>query len=502
MGIAATSEASCRHGASLLAFKEHPHKWRIILLLIWTLAILWVRPWTGDLRSDPLRYACIAKDMVENNHWFSPMLDGEPYLNKPPLYFWFVAASFKLFGVSTYAAKIPSLLFATICVLFFYWVAFRLFRDHDLAFFSALALLTTRWIYRNFATNRPESLFLFSLLLGVYALILMKEHDAKGPYLMGLSFALGFLTKAAFGILFPSVAFLYSIATKRLLTWLRWPHFSYGCALGVIMTAPWFVYYETTNPGSFAHLVGPQTVQRITEGADVNKDPYMYAKEFAIYYHPYLVFFALGFGALMKRLKQETYFFIFLSLLCLFIPLQLATGKSDRYLTVITPFLSIVTALGILKYEKVKRVANKVAAFGIIPLLIFFWVLPFSVHSEKFSVLHFAERLSAEPQVDYKDLLAPLGFRRDKADTKVRYVEWAIPGVDRDYRLANYLYLPARFERWSAETMSSWVRDGGPPILLLTSTKSVPLLPQSGVKWLEINSDKSHALLVGVTNRL
>ncbi len=502
MSIAAASGESCKHGASFLAFKGHPHKRRVILLLIWTLAILWVRPWVGDLRSDSLRYACIAKDMVEHNHWFAPMLDGEPYLNKPPLYFWFVAASFKLFGISTYASKIPSLLFGTTCVLFFYWVVYRLFEDHDIAFFSALALLTTRWIYRNFATNRPESLFLCSVLLGVYALILLKEHNAKGPYLMGLSFALGFLTKAAFGILFPCVAVLYSLATMRLFRWLRWSHFSYGCLLGLILTAPWFVYYESTNPGSFAYLIGPQTVQRITEGADVNKDPYMYLKEFAIYYHPHLVFFALGFGALLKRLKRETYFFIFLALLGLFIPLQLATGKSERYLTVITPFLSIVTALGILKYEKVKCIADKVAAFGIIPLLIFFWVTPVSVHSEKFPVLHLAVRVSTGDQADYKDLLAPLRLRKDQADTKGRYVEWSIPGADREYRRANYLYLPASFERWGDDAMSSWVRDGGPPILLLTSTRSVPLLPQSGVTWHQISSDKNHSILVGVTNRL
>jgi hypothetical protein len=330
----------------------------------------------------------------------------------------------------------------------------------------------------------------------------MKEHNAKGPYLMGLSVALGFLTKAAFGILFPFVAVLYSLATKRLFAWLRWSHFIYGCLLGIIITAPWFVYYETTYPGSLAYLIGPQTVHRITGGADVNKDPYMYLKEFAIYYHPYLVFFALGFGALIKRLKQETALFIFLALLGLFIPLQLATGKSERYLTVITPFLSIVTSLGIIKYEKVKCIAYKVTAFGIIPLLIFFWVVPFSVHSEKFPVLHLAEMLSTEDRVDYKDPLALLGLRKDQADMKGRYIEWSIPGVDREYRLANYLYLPARFERWSDDAMSSWVRDGGPPILLLTSTRSVPLLPQSGVIWHQINSDKSHTLLVGVTNRL
>jgi 4-amino-4-deoxy-L-arabinose transferase-like glycosyltransferase len=486
----------------LMILNASSHKQRIFLLLLWSIGILWVRPWTGDFRSDPLVYACISKDMVEHNHWFSPMLDGEPYYNKPPLYFWFVALSFKLFGISFYAAKIPSLLFATVDILFFYWIVCRLFKDRDMAFIAAFALVTTRWIVRNFATNRPESLFLLSVLLGLYAVILMKEHDAKGPYLMGFSFALGFLTKISFAVLLPGVLFLYAATTKRLFEWLRWSHFYYGCFLGIILTVPWFVYYEVEHPGYIAHLIGTQTVQRITEGSDVNRDPFMYLKEIGLYYHPYLVFFFLGTGLLMKRLRQDTYYLIFLALIALFVPLQLSAGKSDRYLTIITPFLSIVTAMGILRYEKIKQVAKKIIVYGVLPLFIFFWIFPITVNPNKFNVLHLAERLSQGVHIDYKDPLYIFKSRTDRPDHQGRFVEWSPSREGREYRLLYYFYLSDTFEHWGNENLSAWIRDGGTPVILLTATRHVNDLPQRGVRWFEIDSDRSHTLLAGMTDTL
>jgi 4-amino-4-deoxy-L-arabinose transferase-like glycosyltransferase len=489
-------------GRRVINLNEFSHKQRIFLLLLWTLGILWLRPWTGDLRSDPLTYACIAKDMVENNHWFSPMLEGQPYFNKPPFYFWFVAVSFKLFGISFYASQIPSLLFATVDVLFFYWIVYRLFEDYDLAFFSAFALVTTRWIVRNFTSNRPESLFLLSVLLGLYAFILMKEHNTKGPYLLGLSFAVGFLSKIFFAFFIPVFVLVFALDSKRLFAWLRWSHFYYGCLLGIILTVPFFLYYEAENPGYIAHLIGKQTVQRITEGADVNKDPFMYLKEIVRYYHPYLLFFILGIGILWKKPKQETYYPIFLALIALFIPLQLSTGKSDRYLTVITPFLSMVTALGIVRYAKVKQFAKKITTYGVIPFFIFFWIVPVTVNPKKFSVLHLAEQLSKEGHIQYQDPLYIFKSQTTRPNKKIRFVEWTPVQAGQEYRLTYYFYLSDTFEHWENEKLSAWIHDGGEPVMLLTATKHVQELPLRGVQWVEIDSDKSHTLFIGVTNRL
>ena len=481
--------------------KDSSHTYRVIILALWVLLTLWGRPWTGDLRSDPLTYACIAKDMAANNNWLSPALEGTPYLNKPPLYFWLVAASFKLFGVSSYTAKIPSLAFGTLNVFFLYWIVFRFFKDYDLAFFSAFAFETTRWIFRNFATNRPESLLVFSLLLGWYALLSLNERDKKGPYLLGISFAIGFMSKLIFALFFPSVLVVYGLTTKRLYQWLKWPHFYYGCFLGLLLSAPWFFYFEAGHPGYFSYIIREQVLQRITQGADVNKDPLMYLKELAMYYQPYLIFFIIGFALLWKRRKNEYYWFIFLAVIIMYLPLQFSEGKSDRYLTIVTPFISVATAVGILRFERIKNIAKSITVYGVIPLFLFFWVVPVKVHSEKFKVVHLAERLSTSGKADYRETFSFIKIKNDTIRTGLHLVEWDPFSPGQQYRLAYYFYLSDSFEHWDTKRLMNWVKEGDEPILLLTSPKAVSSLPGDAVSWIEVDSDNYNALLFGIRSR-
>ncbi|MGE5893481.1 MAG: ArnT family glycosyltransferase [bacterium] len=475
------------------------HANRIVLLLLWTLLLIWLRPWTGDLRSDPLAYACIAKDMVENNHWFSPMLDGSPYLNKPPFYFWLVALSFKVFGVSFYATKIPSLLFATGSVLLLYWVAYRWFEDHDVAFFSAFAFVTTRWIIRNFTTNRPESLLVLTILLGCYGLVLMNTRDRRGPYLLGIAFALGFLTKVYFALFLPAAVLLYGILTRRIAQWSRWSPVYSGGLLGILLASAWFLYYESVHPGYFLHITRTQTFQRITDGLDVNRDPLMYLKEMIKYYHPWLILFVFGIPLLWKKARENDYaLFVLLSVVIMFIPLQVAQGKADRYLTMVTPFLSVAAAFGVCRFERARKFLKGFAAYSLIPLFLFFWIVPVKVNPEKYHVLHLAERLSKGEKIEYTDSLSFLRSGKGGKEQRISFAEWTPSKPGMEYRLSFYFYLSGSFEHWENERMKEWAERGGSPVLLVTVPSAVESLPRERVHWVELSSDRYHALLTGV----
>jgi len=480
------------------SLKNDTHKERIIVLALWILLVMLLRPWTGDLRNDPLTYASIAKDMVENNNWFSPMLDGQPYLNKPPLYFWLVALSFKIFGVNFYATKIPSLFFAVVSVFFLYWIVYRWFRDRDMAFFAAFSFGTTRWIVRNFTTNRPESLLVVSILLGCYALILINERDRRGPYLLGISFAVGFMTKLFFALFLPAVILVYGLTTKKIRDWLKWSHIYLGALLGIILSSIWFVYFEAGHPGYIRYLLDQQTLQRFTSGLDVNKDPLMYLKEMVKYYHPWLIFFIIGIPVLLKRLKEEYYWFVFLAVLIMFLPLQLSRGKASRYLVMVTPFLSVVVSIGILRFNKVRNFFKGFAVYTTLPLFVFFWLVPVRVNPEKFHVLHLAERISKETRVDYTDPLAFLKSGGPVREGKLKFVEWTPSETMSEYRLSCYFYLSDSFEHWDNTRFLKWAAEGKTPVLLLTQPSALRELPKEGIRWVEIDSDRYHVLLVGV----
>src|SRR5829696_10025077 len=62
------------------------------------------------LEPDEGRYAQIGREMFLRGDWVVPHLQGEPYLDKPPLMYWLVALSYKLFGVQSWAARlVPAL---------------------------------------------------------------------------------------------------------------------------------------------------------------------------------------------------------------------------------------------------------------------------------------------------------------------------------------------------------------------------------------------------------
>ncbi|HKV24792.1 MAG TPA: glycosyltransferase family 39 protein [Candidatus Acidoferrum sp.] len=81
----------------------------------------------GFVGPDEPRYAWIARAMAETGDWITPRLYGKPWFEKPPLYYWGAAASFKLFGVSEVAARLPCALCALLATLALAWLAWRIY---------------------------------------------------------------------------------------------------------------------------------------------------------------------------------------------------------------------------------------------------------------------------------------------------------------------------------------------------------------------------------------
>ena len=78
---------------------------------------------------DEGRHAVISQEMIERGDFVVPRLFGRPFLDKPILFFWSQAASMRLFGMSTAAARLPGMLFALLAIATTGWLARVLFAD-------------------------------------------------------------------------------------------------------------------------------------------------------------------------------------------------------------------------------------------------------------------------------------------------------------------------------------------------------------------------------------
>ncbi len=92
------------------AFSRHQ-----FLLALLAAAIAWTTWFSGAGQlglagPDEPRYVAIARAMADTGDWVTPRLNGEPWFEKPVLYYWGAAAAFTMFGPSEAAARLPSAL--------------------------------------------------------------------------------------------------------------------------------------------------------------------------------------------------------------------------------------------------------------------------------------------------------------------------------------------------------------------------------------------------------
>src|SRR5882757_2036355 len=70
----------------------------------------------GLIGADEPRYAQVAREMLARHDWVTPTLGGVPWLEKPVLYYCETMLSYRIFGVTDWAARVPSAVDATLLV--------------------------------------------------------------------------------------------------------------------------------------------------------------------------------------------------------------------------------------------------------------------------------------------------------------------------------------------------------------------------------------------------
>jgi 4-amino-4-deoxy-L-arabinose transferase-like glycosyltransferase len=96
---------------NFLKYKSVDEKLVYISIGIITLIVL-VAGLFPETTSDSAKYAAVSRNIFESGDLIHLKIHGEPYMQKPPLLFWFAAFFFKIFGVSIFAFKLPNLLFS------------------------------------------------------------------------------------------------------------------------------------------------------------------------------------------------------------------------------------------------------------------------------------------------------------------------------------------------------------------------------------------------------
>lgn len=242
----------------MLASGSTASRKKLFILLI---VLVWAVIYFGSLFQPPLMddadtvHAEAAREMVEHNDWVTLKINGGfRYLEKAPLMYWCVAASFKIFGVHDWSARLPIALGMLALLLVIYRIGRRFYADEG-GLYAALALATGfgPFIYTRFMI--PEMLVALWLALGFDFFLTSLEESERGeqPSLwvcwgLAATMALNVLTKGLIGLVFPiGTIFLYLLLTKNLRHLLRLRLFS-SFLIFLAIAAPWHLLAGIRNP--------------------------------------------------------------------------------------------------------------------------------------------------------------------------------------------------------------------------------------------------------------
>jgi 4-amino-4-deoxy-L-arabinose transferase-like glycosyltransferase len=115
-------------------------RWSALLLLLVLPGVLLYPCLSFHLfEPDEGRYAEIAREMTARGEWVVPYLQGEPYLDKPPLLYWLTMICYRLFGVHDWTARLAPALAIHFTVLSVYVLGRRSLGERA-AFWGALLL--------------------------------------------------------------------------------------------------------------------------------------------------------------------------------------------------------------------------------------------------------------------------------------------------------------------------------------------------------------------------
>ena len=379
---------------------------------------------------DNMNFAEVGREILETGDWVMMRLGGNIYVDKPPLHFWNIALSYKLFGVSPFAARVPSAFFAALGLVGILLFCFQVQRETPTMGIYACLFLFSNYAYSYYSRTARidmEYSVLFSLsLISFYTGYETKKPGRKALFysLFWVLMGMAFLSKGPVAFVPLVIALIYLLIRRN------WGSLRFGILIAtspllIITILPWVILLAVHKDfDRYLYLLRTSTIMTRREGF------FYYFPSLFINFLPGTLFMAISLPFLWRWRdevkKHPGVLFCLTWSTVYFLIIHLTAAKNLRYLLPLFLPLSVITAWvinrlfreGILshKVRKYWRVSAGILA-GLISLAPAVWIffnrgfawnaLLLSVVS--ISSLFFASR-KAKDVVVFTCVLCALGF--------------------------------------------------------------------------------------------
>ncbi len=224
-----------------------------------------------SLRIEDLRasYHCLVSGTV------TPILYGQPWLEKPALYYWRAMSFFKEFGVSDWSARLPSssATFALIILIFLHMRRFRPGGHLDAALITASCVGIVGFA-RGASTDMQLAAPFCIGMLGWYAWY----ETGKKFWLFDLYF-FGAVATLAKGPVAPFLTFfiiLLFVGLRREWSALRRTIWVPGILLYLVIVLPWYIAVQKKNPTFYRLFFLEHNLERFATNRYQHHQPIWY----------------------------------------------------------------------------------------------------------------------------------------------------------------------------------------------------------------------------------
>jgi 4-amino-4-deoxy-L-arabinose transferase-like glycosyltransferase len=345
---------------------------------------------------DEPRYALIAEELrTWENGWRGAVLlhlHGEPYTQKPPLFYWLAAlAGAPLGRVTETAARLPSALAGVACVAATMALGARLFGPIAGTLAGLLLATTFDWGYRARTVQLDTLLALFEVLaLLAYVRVQQAANPGERRRSLGwmhASLGLAVLTKGPIGFAVPLLAIAGHLAWERRLRELGGLLPAWGLALSIGPGLAWIAAAVALGPpGFFDVAVVDNLFGRAVRGTAHAQPVWFYFEKFPPDLLPWLLLLPVAAVHARRGLddsaKASPWRFVLAWIATSVVLFSLISGKRVRYLLPVEPAFALLFAATLARWlaDATPRAGRRLVAIAgcvaVVQLVAYAWWLP------------------------------------------------------------------------------------------------------------------------------
>jgi len=239
------------------------------------------------IEPDEGRNAEVAREMLAKSDWITPHYDNFAYLDKPPIFFWEVAATFKVAGLSESSARFPSAV-AGLLTVFLAWFLARWMFDDSTGLFAGIVLATSPLMVvfaREVIFDMTLTFFVTAAMFCYWWREAGSEHRRLLDILFFGAMGLATLTKGPVGFLLPMISIIVFQVLRGKLGRLKALSWGWGLLTFFAVTLPWFIAVSLRHPDFPGYAFWQESLERFATGHSHRGGP--------IYY--YVIIFLAGF---------------------------------------------------------------------------------------------------------------------------------------------------------------------------------------------------------------